>query len=224
MNDIDFIINKYSEMYCNLFQKIDKEGLTSESAITVTNIVPHDFFNDEKALQMNKDIKYRQFGKVFILFNDLKDSTRILEKCEIRQKEYMYTGYIYYSTKLLAEVLDLLGGKIVEITGDGNYSIIEKTNFNKSKFIELNNELGKRIHLDIESEDLKLFIYGIFSKFNDKINKVLITEHYDFSFIMRVGCALGNCKITRFKIDGHVEQDKLIGSIVNKAAHQAMGK
>lgn len=34
----------------------------------------------------------------------------------------------------------------------------------------------------------------------------------------------GNCKISRINIPNHILQDKLIGSIVHKAAHQASGK
>ncbi|WP_157352994.1 hypothetical protein [Aliarcobacter butzleri] len=225
MNEVDFIIDKYFSLYSKILGiGTLTEGLTAEGAVTITSMVPYDFFNDEKTLCVNKDIKYRQFGEVFILFNDLKDSTKILEQCEINQKEYIYTGYIYYSTKLLAEILDLLGGKIVEITGDGNYSIIQKTNFNQRKFIELNDELGRKISSDIESEDLRLFISNLFDRFNGKISKVLKENYYNFNFLIRVGCKFGNCKITRFEIDGHVKQDKLIGSIVNKAAHQAMEK
>ena len=91
MNDIDFIINKYSEMYCNLFQKIEKEGLESESAVTVTNIVPHDFFNDKKALIQILNME----GKIIkqVLFSELSDN-----KIDINN---LFNGF--YIVKVIAE-------------------------------------------------------------------------------------------------------------------------
>ena len=56
------------------------------------------------------------------------------------------------------------------------------------------------------------------------INKKLKSLYPDIKFATRVGCKFGNCKITRFEIDGHIKLDKLIGTIVNEAAHQATGK
>lgn len=44
------------------------------------------------------------------------------------------------------------------------------------------------------------------------------------SLLQELVVNFGNCKITRFEIDGHIKLDKLIGTIVNEAAHQATGK
>ena len=41
--------------------------------------------------------------------------------------------HIYYSSKMLGKILDLLNGQMIECTGDGNYSIFlqEKINIYK---------------------------------------------------------------------------------------------
>jgi hypothetical protein len=75
-----------------------------------------------------------------------------------------------------------------------------------------------------KSNKLGLFIYYIFAIFNIGINKKLKSLYPDIKFATRVGCKFGNCKITRFEIAGHIRLDKLIGIIVNEAAHQATGK
>lgn len=158
-------------------------------------------------------------------------------------------GYIYYTSKLLADILDLLNGKIVEITGDGNYSIIKKINFNSFRFKIFYDGLDDlfvyfNIKKDFKSyqslfDELELFglnddtqkhkklrqlIFCVFAVFNIEVNRKLKVYQYNFDFAMRVGCKEGNCKITRFDISNHIRQDKLIGSVVNQAAHQAMGK
>jgi hypothetical protein len=163
----------------------------------------------------------------------------------------LYIGYIYYSTAMLAEILDLIGGKIVEITGDGTYSIITDENLDKLKisylytnFVkEIKNEsihmnkyfsdyfdkfdsneisfLSKQCSLD---EKLRCLIFVVFMMFNIAINKKLKENEYDAFFATRVGCVQGPCKITRIDIDGHLKVDKLIGRTVHKAAHQAAGK
>jgi len=236
------IIKKYQTLYLDILDTRIEEGLLAlEGSISQTILVPNDFF-DKNSISCDRELKYRDFGETFIIFNDLKGSTEILRKCENLNKICLYTGYIFYSSKLLAEILDLLGGKIVEITGDGNYSIIQKKDFNNEKYENMINKLRT---FDIDEKELEkyenlvtyyddetnqksnklgLFIYYIFAIFNIGINKKLKSLYPDIKFATRVGCKFGNCKITRFEIAGHIRLDKLIGTIVNEAAHQATGK
>ena len=236
------LIKKYQTLYLDILDTRIEEGLLAlEGSISQTILVPNDFF-DKNSISCDRELKYRDFGETFILFNDLKGSTEILRKCENLNKICLYTGYIFYSSKLLAEILDLLGGKIVEITGDGNYSIIQKKDFNNEKYENMINKLRT---FDIDEKELEkyenlvtyyddetnqksnklgLFIYYIFAIFNIGINKKLKSLYPDIKFATRVGCKFGNCKITRFEIAGHIRLDKLIGIIVNEAAHQATGK
>lgn len=237
------IIKKYQNLYLDILDTRIVEGLlTLEHHISQTALVPNDFFDNKSTPSCDGKLKYRDFGETFILFNDLKGSTEILRKCENLNNICIYTGYIFYSSKLLAEILDLLGGKIVEITGDGNYSIIQKKDFNNEKYENMINKLRT---FDIDEKELEkyenlvtyyddetnqksnklgLFIYYIFAIFNIGINKKLKSLYPDIKFATRVGCKFGNCKITRFEIAGHIRLDKLIGIIVNEAAHQATGK
>ena len=237
------IIKKYQNLYLDILDTRIVEGLlTLEHHISQTALVPNDFFDNKSTPSCDGRLKYRDFGETFIIFNDLKGSTEILRKCENLNKICLYTGYIFYSSKLLAEILDLLGGKIVEITGDGNYSIIQKKDFNNEKYENMINKLRT---FDIDEKELEkyenlvtyyddetnqksnklgLFIYYIFAIFNIGINKKLKSLYPDIKFATRVGCKFGNCKITRFEIAGHIRLDKLIGIIVNEAAHQATGK
>ena len=237
------IIKKYQNLYLDILDTRIVEGLlTLEHHISQTALVPNDFFDNKSTPSCDGKLKYKDFGETFILFNDLKGSTEILRKCENLNKICLYTGYIFYSSKLLAEILDLLGGKIVEITGDGNYSIIQKKDFNNEKYENMINKLRT---FDIDEKELEkyenlvtyyddetnqksnklgLFIYYIFAIFNIGINKKLKSLYPDIKFATRVGCKFGNCKITRFEIAGHIRLDKLIGIIVNEAAHQATGK
>jgi hypothetical protein len=236
------LIKKYQTLYLDILDTRIEEGLLAlEHHISQTILVPNDFF-DKNSISCDRELKYRDFGETFIIFNDLKGSTEILRKCENLNKICLYTGYIFYSSKLLAEILDLLGGKIVEITGDGNYSIIQKKDFNNEKYENMINKLRT---FDIDEKELEkyenlvtyyddetnqksnklgLFIYYIFAIFNIGINKKLKSLYPDIKFATRVGCKFGNCKITRFEIAGHIRLDKLIGIIVNEAAHQATGK
>jgi hypothetical protein len=236
------LIKKYQTLYLDILDTRIEEGLLAlEGSISQTILVPNDFF-DKNSISCDRELKYRDFGETFIIFNDLKGSTEILRKCENLNKICLYTGYIFYSSKLLAEILDLLGGKIVEITGDGNYSIIQKKDFNNEKYENMINKLRT---FDIDEKELEkyenlvtyyddetnqksnklgLFIYYIFAIFNIGINKKLKSLYPDIKFATRVGCKFGNCKITRFEIAGHIRLDKLIGIIVNEAAHQATGK
>lgn len=252
------IINEYIVIYVNKLKEIihkRESRLLTESMnyMTVTSIVPHDFFEGGDIRKCDNKLIMKNFNNPTILFTDLKDSTEILEKCERIGRTCIYTGYIYYSSCLIADILNLVNGKIIEITGDGTYSIIEEENddevdnvlrefysvFNLSKINEY--DLYNYIHLVGElpynldqlmrcakaaNRDIRFrnFIFCIFTKFNIEINKFLEENSINFSFFTRVGCKKGPCKITRFKIDGHVHVDKLIGSTVNRAAHQAMGK
>lgn len=250
------IINKYIVIYVNKLKEIiDKResGLLRESVnyMTVTSIVPHDFFESGKNERCSDKLFMKDFNNPTILFTDLKDSTKILEKCESIGRTCIYTGYIYYSSCLLADILNLVNGKIIEITGDGTYSIIEEDNDNKVDNVlrafyntfnlyeidedDLHKYVGELSHdiyyelrrcKDAADRDIRFrnFIFCIFTKFNIEINKFLEANRINFSFFTRVGCKKGPCKITRFEIADHVRVDKLMGSTVNKAAHQAMGK
>lgn len=254
------IINEYIVNYVKELKEIivNRESrLLAEnmmSYMTVTSIAPHDFFKSGKLEECSDELIMKDFNNPTILFTDLKNSTRILEKCEYMKRTCLYTGYIYYSSRLLADILNLVNGKIIEITGDGTYSIIEEKNDDKMKkvlvqfyknfkqfdidlcdlytYIELVGELPFDLYYDLRrckevakrDVNIRNFIFCIFTKFNIEINKFLEDLDIDIAFFTRVGCKKGPCKITRFKIAGHVHVDKLIGSTVNKAAHQAMGK
>lgn len=251
-NQLIKLIEKYLRLYLELIEprpRLKNEASLEERYITTTDLVPHDFFEDKSTSNCNKNISYREFGNSYIIFNDLKNSTSILEECESVGKECIYVGYIYYTSKLLADILDLIGGKIVEITGDGNYSIIKKIdfkdfkfglfydglehlfiNFNAKKYFKSYQRLFDELELHglnndtKKHEKLRQLIFCIFAVFNIQVNKKLKVYQYNFDFAMRVGCEKGDCKITRFDISNHIRQDKLIGSVVNQAAHQAMGK
>lgn len=244
------IINKYFRKYLELIEPIPRtKASLEERFITTTELVPYNFFEDATSKRCDDKLKYKDFGNPYIVFNDLKNSTEILKECETIGKESIYIGYIYYTSKILADVLDLLGGKIVEITGDGNYSIIDESKFRSFRFQTLYGELDSllsnfNVKRDFKSyqslfakeelnglnddrknyEKLRKLFFDIFSVFNIQVNKKLRMNRYNFEFAMRVGCKQGDCKITRFSIDKHIKQDKLIGSVVNKSAHQAIGK
>lgn len=222
------IINKYIVIYVNKLKEIiDKResGLLRESVnyMTVTSIVPHDFFESGKIERCSDKLFMKDFNNPTILFTDLKDSTKILEKCESLGRTCIYTGYIYYSSCLLADILNLVNGKIVEITGDGTYSIIEEDNDNKIErflkafyssynlndidnidlftYINIVGELPGDIHsirrcYEVANIDIKLrnFIFCIFTKFNIEINKFLEAYGIDISFFTRVGCKKAHAK------------------------------
>lgn len=155
---------------------------------------------------------------------------------------------------MLGKILDLLNGQMIECTGDGNYSIFlqEKINIYKIKkyglnFINydldfealeiyMNNFEDKEVNfitsscksrvcrfILTDSKFIRFLFFTIFATFNIEINKYLHLK-IENPFLTRVGCMQGNCKISRINIPNHILQDKLIGSIVHKAAHQASGK
>ena len=129
------LVEKYLQLYFELIEPRPRtKMLLEERYVTTTDLVPNDFFKDESSSKCNKDIIYLDFGNSYIIFNDLKNSTKILTECERLEKKCIYISYIYYTSKLLADILDLMGGKIVEITGDGNYSIIRQNDFKSYKF------------------------------------------------------------------------------------------
>ncbi len=233
--------------------------------ITNTTLVSNTFFDngDIYGSCNNEDVKFKDFGKVIILFNDLKASSLLLEYLEDEDQTCLYAIYMYYSTKMLAEILEQIGGKVVESTGDGNYSILQDIKYLDISVIlqKANNFFDKYFHSDkiittdewkiymeefegeqlltnifsgnkisvlllsvrgdLFSEYLRCLFFTIFSAFNIRINDFL---SIDIPFFTRVGCKSGICKITRIEIDGHIQQDKLIGSVVHRAAHQASGK
>ncbi|MCG3655061.1 hypothetical protein L5F28_11050 [Aliarcobacter butzleri] len=96
--------------------------------------------------------------------------------------------------------------------------------YKEINFINLlvNNSFYRNIILN-NSQFIRLVFFTIFATFNIEINKYLDSKITN-PFLTRVGCMQGNCKISRINIPNHILQDKLIGSIVHKAAHQASGK
>jgi hypothetical protein len=230
-NNLIKITEKYLHLYLETIEPISRRKMSvEEKLITTTELVTHDFFEDESVLKCNDDITYRKFGSSFIIFNDLKNSTSILEECESIGKECICISYIYYTSKLLADILDLIVGNIVEITGDGDYPIIRELDFKNFKFKVLYDDLGDLFdYFDIKRdskthetlfderelegiedkgnncEKLRQLIFCIFAVFNIKVNQKLKTYQYNFNFAMRVGVKQGDCKITRFTIDNHIK-------------------
>lgn len=249
------IINHYADKYITILHGLSRPKLSVESMqyVTMTQIVPNDFF-DDNVEKCSKDIFYKNFGDPIIIFNDLKDSTKILKTFEILGYECLYIAYIKYSSEMLSKLLDLLDGKIVENTGDGNYAIIEKGYvcheikkikfpsdeysrfcdyielFDKNEYPKFKNSgiapLKNLLYDTADADDLRYFLFILFAIFNIKINHELkkIGALQSIQFATRVGCKQGDCKIVRIEIDKHICQDKLIGSIVHEAAHQAAGK
>ena len=248
------IIYRYIDLYIQTLKNPKEELSIRESFITHTEIVPKDFFNDGGISHCgNKDVLVKEFGRPIILFNDLKNSTKILEEAECANEECIYISYMQYSSQMLADILDLMNGSMIESTGDGNYSILFDEKIDRRYIAQLiegfitenrniittkmfNDYLNyfdedeiyfiKRItFLDFidpsYSSTLRSFFFKIFSTFNILINKKLPTKYH---FHTRTGCLQGKCKITRIRIDKHISQDKLIGSVVHAAAHQAGGK
>ncbi|WP_157352998.1 hypothetical protein [Aliarcobacter butzleri] len=257
-SEIGYIINKYIELILKSFNKYEEKRILLENYTTQTAIVSNDFFDDKKALLCTDDnLLLIEFNSPIILFNDLKNSTRVLEFFESLNLSCAYTAYIYYSSKMLGEILDLFDGQMIECTGDGNYSIFlqEKINIKKIRkycnnfidydldFIALEeykinfeekeirfgfnhfNSLRKTFYRLLLNDDIfiRYAFFTIFATFNIEINKYLDSKITN-PFLTRVGCMQGNCKISRINIPNHILQDKLIGSIVHKAAHQASGK
>lgn len=248
---IENIIKNYIKNYIDSL-----EILTLESG-------NEDYTTTTKILNIN-DLGLLNYGNVIVLFTDIKNSTQILETCEKNSILNVYTNYINFSSKLLGEILTNFNGRIIESTGDGNYSIINLTKddfikklYNKNENIErkslkiLLDEMSKetfykdiknKTYLDIfdekeqnyslkELEDissldekLRTLFFIIFAKFNIEINNIDLLKKYDIKFATRIGCKIGSCKITNITVDGHINQDKLIGTVVHKAAHQASGK
>lgn len=124
------IINKYSDLYKKQF----KEEFIHESVIenfnTLTRLRGKDIFLNNK-----NQIKVEDFEKTIILFTDLKNSTNILKKCE-NNNILIYIAYMHYSTMLLAEILNLFNGNLIESTGDGTYSIIPNNQMSTNNAID----------------------------------------------------------------------------------------
>jgi len=254
-SEIMKIIYKYIELYIQALKGQKEELSIRESFITHTEIVPKDFFDDGGVSYCkNKDVLVKEFGSPIILFNDLKNSTYILEETELANEECVYITYIQYSSQMLADILDLINGSMIESTGDGNYSILFEEKIDRSyigQLIEgfitenkriithqmfrdyLNGFDEKEVSFIKErttflafinpsySSTMRSFFFKIFATFNILINKKLPIKYH---FHTRIGCLQGKCKITRLRIDKHISQDKLIGSVVHAAAHQAGGK
>lgn len=250
------LINKYYEQIEKLFIIEESVALEEMRYITTTEIVSPDYFNSGKRICDTDDkVFYKEFDNIYVIFNDIEKSTKILEYCEKNNLICLYIGYIKYSSELLAEILNYFDGKMVEITGDGNYSIIENLDKNLLyKLIDDNYDLFKEFrkirydcccNYELHLQQLKCheYIYNlkylnlnetkniirclllcVFNIFNFKINKLLEKKHIKICFNTRIGCEYGSCKITRFIIGNYLKQDKLIGKIVHKAAHQAQGK
>lgn len=251
---IEYIIEKYIKNYINSLELLTHES-SNENYNTITKI------NNQSDI---KDLELANYGNVIVLFTDIKNSTQILETCEKKSILFVYSNYINFSSKLLGEIITIFKGRIIESTGDGNYSIINLTkedfdeilNTNKNKFVkkrlkEIINEMSEekfykdmknKTYLDIFDENeqnyildrieiissldekLRTLFFTIFAKFNSEINKLDILEEHNIKFATRIGCKIGSCQITNIIVNGHINQDKLIGTVVHKAAHQANGK
>lgn len=257
-SEIGYIINKYIDFILKSFQDYNEKRILLENYTTKTEIVPHNFFDDKSTLLCtDNNVLLREFNSPIILFNDLKNSTKILESFESFNLSCGYTAYIYYSSKMLGEILDLFDGQMIECTGDGNYSIFlqEKINITKIRkycndfinkdldFVALEeyikdfdekeirfafhnfNSLKKTFHRYFLNDDnfIRYAFFTIFATFNIEINKYVVPK-MKYPFLTRVGCIQGDCKISRINIPNHIIQDKLIGSVVHNAAHQASGK
>jgi len=133
------IIEKYIQI---IKEVLERERLNEEiiqlDYITNTEIVSHDFFSDDNgeisSCDNEQNILFKDFGKPIILFNDLKSSTRLLEELECKGELCIYAIYMYYSSKMMGEILDILNGKMVECTGDGNYSIFLENEIDEENF------------------------------------------------------------------------------------------
>jgi len=127
------IIEKYIQIIKEILERERLQGeMLMERYITNTEIVPHDFFSDTNEELSNEELSscdteqkvlFKDFGKPIILFNDLKSSTKLIEELECKGELCIYAIYMYYSSKMMGEILDILNGKMVECTGDGHYSV-----------------------------------------------------------------------------------------------------
>jgi hypothetical protein len=214
---------------------------SNESHTTKTNLSKDSF---TAYMVKEGDIYPFNNGKnITVLFNDLKNSTKLIQDLLTKDKIEYYSNYMFYSSKMLSEILELFDGKMVESTGDGNYSIFESLrkdrindeyfeykirHFYKLEFQEyIKNFDEKEINFinykaDTDDKKLRQLIFYIFFLFNEKVNKLLYGD-IKYKFLTRVGCATGECYITRIENE-HIKQDKLIGEVVHRASHQASGK
>lgn len=156
-NEIIQIIQKYIAILKEILrQERFQEEIKISEYITNTQIVPHDFFSDSNGKSLSCDIKknvlFKDFGTPIILFNDLKNSTKLIEELECKNELCIYTIYMYYSSKMLGDILDILNGKMVECTGDGNYSIFLEDEIDESdmikKSIHFFHDLEKSLYSD----------------------------------------------------------------------------
>lgn len=255
---INSIIDKYITKYTKDLELAYANTYTCESAITTTIIPKEDDYQSNV-----KDLELIPYGEVIILFTDIKNATGILGICEEEKILKVYSYYINYSSKLLGEILTIFKGRIIESTGDGNYSLIYKINNiekildnknngiirkflrriieekNKEEFYknmsdkeylaildsnEQNYILEMIENISSLDEKLRTLFFIIFASFNSKINKIDLLEKHNIKFATRIGCKIGLCQITNIEVKGHINQEKLIGSVVHKAAHQASGK
>jgi len=96
-SEIGYIINKYIELILKLFNKYEEKRILFENYTTQTAIVSNDFFDDKKALLCTDDnILLREFNSPIILFNDLKNSIKVLEFFESLNLSCTYTAYILF--------------------------------------------------------------------------------------------------------------------------------
>lgn len=121
---IEYIIEKYIKNYINSLELLTHES-SNENYNTITKI------NNRSDI---KDLELANYGNVIVLFTDIKNSTQILETCEEKSILFVYSNYINFSSKLLGEIITIFKGRIIESTGDGNYSII---NLTKEDFDEI---------------------------------------------------------------------------------------
>lgn len=255
-NKIKQIIEKYQRLFLELLreEQIRENRLMKlESFTSETKIVPHDFFSDADICGTKDKIPCKDFGKPIVIFTDLKKSTLLLEYFLSKNAECLYVAYIYYSSSVIAETLDLMKGKLVEITGDGTYALILENEIDEVKIRSMHHTFvdesfrkdrfcsGEEWHeylAEFDSKEidtiqnmptdldciLRHLFFLIMASFNIPINKELKRHSFTKPFLTRVGCKIDQCKIVHYKISGHISQQKLLGMAVHKASHQANGK
>ena len=116
--------------------------------------------------------------------------------------------------------------RIIESNVESNFYEVmhDKTYLNIFSDSENTYILKKLEDISSIDEKLRTLFFIIFAKFNSKINNIDSLKKHNIKFATRIGCKIGSCKITNITVDGHINQDKLIGTVVHNAAHQASGK
>ena len=96
-SEIGLIIYKYVELILKSFQENKEKKMLLENFYTTqTSMVPHDFFKGGNLLCEDNNVLLKEFDSPIILFNDLKNSTILLESFESLNLSCGYTAYILF--------------------------------------------------------------------------------------------------------------------------------